>query len=206
MSPPDAAPAPLTHSLLEDVLALLTGTLLCALGLQFLGQSGLITGQTAGAALVIAYASGWAFGLVFFLINLPFYWLGYRRLGLAFTLKSFASVGLLAGLSVLLPRYMDVTAVHPLVAAVLFGVTSGVGLLILFRHGSSLGGVGIVAVMLQDSTGLRAGWLQMGFDVVLFALALLWLPADRVLWSLPGVAVLNLVIAVNHRRDRYIAV
>jgi uncharacterized membrane-anchored protein YitT (DUF2179 family) len=206
MSPPDTAPAPLTHSLLEDVLALLTGTLLCALGLQFLGQSGLITGQTAGAALVISYASGWAFGLVFFLINLPFYWLGYRRIGLAFTLKSFASVGLLAGLSALLPRYMDVTSVHPLVAAVLFGVTSGVGLLILFRHGSSLGGVGIVAVMLQDSTGLRAGWLQMGFDVVLFALALLWLPADRVLWSLPGVAVLNLVIAVNHRRDRYIAV
>jgi uncharacterized membrane-anchored protein YitT (DUF2179 family) len=206
MSPPEAAPAPLTHSLLEDALALLTGTLLCALGLQFLGQSGLITGQTAGAALVISYASGWAFGLVFFLINLPFYWLGYRRIGLAFTLKSFASVGLLAGLSALLPRYMDVTSVHPLVAAVLFGVTSGVGLLILFRHGSSLGGVGIVAVMLQDSTGLRAGWLQMGFDVVLFALALIWLPADRVLWSLPGVAVLNLVIAVNHRRDRYIAV
>jgi uncharacterized membrane-anchored protein YitT (DUF2179 family) len=206
MSQPDTAPAPLTHSLLEDVLALLTGTLLCALGLQFLGQSGLITGQTAGAAMVISYASGWAFGLVFFLINLPFYWLGYRRIGLAFTLKSFASVGLLAGLSALLPRYMDVTSVHPLVAAVLFGVTSGVGLLILFRHGSSLGGVGIVAVMLQDSTGLRAGWLQMGFDVVLFALALLWLPADRVLWSLPGVAVLNLVIAVNHRRDRYIAV
>jgi uncharacterized membrane-anchored protein YitT (DUF2179 family) len=206
MSQPDAAPAPLTHSLPEDVLALLTGTLLCALGLQFLGQSGLITGQTAGAALVISYASGWSFGAVFFLINLPFYWLGYRRIGLAFTVKSFVSVGLLAGLSALLPQYMDVTSVHPLVAAVLFGVTSGVGLLILFRHGSSLGGVGIVALMVQDRTGLRAGWLQMAFDAALFALALIWLPAERVLWSLPGVAVLNLVIAVNHRRDRYIAV
>lgn len=203
MSPSETAPG---HTLLEDAQALLTGTLLCALGLQFLGQSGLITGQTAGAALVISYASGWAFGLVFFLINLPFYWLGYRRIGLAFTVKSFVSVCLLAGLSALLPRYMDVTSVQPLVAAVLFGVTSGVGLLILFRHGSSLGGVGIVALMLQDRIGLRAGWLQMGFDVVLFALALLWLPADRVLWSLPGVMVLNLVIAVNHRRDRYIAV
>ena len=59
--------------------------------------------------------------------------------------------------------------------------------------------------MVQDRTGLRAGWLQMGFDAVLFLLALFWIPADRVLWSLPGVAVLNLVIAVNHRRDRYIA-
>lgn len=206
MSPPETGTTAPGHSLLEDAQALLTGTLLCALGLQFLGQSGLITGQTAGAALVISYASGWAFGVVFFLINLPFYWLGYRRIGLAFTVKSFVSVCLLAGLSALLPQYLNVSSVQPLAASILFGVTSGVGLLILFRHGSSLGGVGIVALMLQDSTGLRAGWLQMGFDVVLFALALLWLPADRVLWSLPGVAVLNLVIAVNHRRDRYIAV
>jgi uncharacterized membrane-anchored protein YitT (DUF2179 family) len=205
MSPPEARSEALRHSLLEDAQGLLTGTLLCALGLQFLGQAGLVTGQTAGLALVIGYATGWAFGIVFFVINLPFYWLGWRRIGPAFTVKSFCSVGLLAGLSALLPRYMDVSAVHPLVAGILFGVTSGVGLLILFRHGSSLGGIGIVALMVQDRTGLRAGWLQMGFDAALFLLALIWIPADRVLWSLPGVIVLNLTIAVNHRRDRYIA-
>lgn len=205
MSRPEPAVIAPNHSALEDVQALLTGTLLCALGLQFLGQAGLITGQTAGLALVISYASGWPFGVVFFLINLPFYWIGYRRIGLAFTVKSFVSVCLLAGLSALLPKYLDVSSVQPLVATILFGVTSGVGLLILFRHGSSLGGVGIVALMVQDRTGLRAGWLQMGFDAGLFLLALFWIPADRVLWSLPGVAVLNLVIAVNHRRDRYVA-
>jgi uncharacterized membrane-anchored protein YitT (DUF2179 family) len=205
MSRPESLAMAPNHSALEDVQALLTGTLLCALGLQFLGQAGLITGQTAGLALVISYASGWALGLVFFLINLPFYWIGYRRIGLAFTVKSFVSVCLLAGLSALLPNYLDVSSVQPLVAAILFGVTSGVGLLILFRHGSSLGGVGIVALMVQDRTGLRAGWLQMGFDAGLFLLALFWIPAERVLWSLPGVAVLNLVIEVNHRRDRYVA-
>lgn len=205
MSRPEPAVIAPNHSALEDVQALLTGTLLCALGLQFLGQAGLITGQTAGLALVISYASGWPFGVVFFLINLPFYWIGYRRIGLAFTVKSFVSVCLLAGLSALLPNYLDVSSVQPLVATILFGVTSGVGLLILFRHGSSLGGVGIVALMVQDRTGLRAGWLQMGFDAGLFLLALFWIPAERVLWSLPGVAVLNLVIAVNHRRDRYVA-
>ena len=104
MSRPEPAVIAPDHSALEDVQALLTGTLLCALGLQFLGQAGLITGQTAGLALVISYASGWPFGVVFFLINLPFYWIGYRRIGLAFTVKSFVSVCLLAGLSALLPK------------------------------------------------------------------------------------------------------
>jgi uncharacterized membrane-anchored protein YitT (DUF2179 family) len=196
---------PVRHGVLDDIQGLLTGTILCALGLQFLGQGGLITGQTAGLALVLSYLGGWSFGLVFFVINLPFYWLGYRRIGLAFTVKSFVSVALLSGLSILLPRYLTLGQVQPLVAGILFGVTSGVGLLILFRHGSSLGGIGILAVMVQDRFGFRAGWLQMAFDAALFLLALATLPLERVLWSVPGVVVLNLVIAINHRRDRYIA-
>ena len=78
------------------------------------------------------------------------------------------------------------------------------GLLALFRHRASLGGIGAVALDVQDRTGIKAGWVQMGFDAALFALAFLVLPWDRVLWSALGAAVLNLVIAINHRRDRYI--
>ena len=44
----------------------------------------------------------------------------------------------------------------------------------------------------------------MGFDTALFAVALAVMPWDRVAWSALGAAVLNLVIAINHRRDRYI--
>ena len=44
----------------------------------------------------------------------------------------------------------------------------------------------------------------MGFDTVLFAVAFALMPWDRVLWSALGAGVLNLVIAINHRRDRYV--
>ncbi|WP_112309124.1 YitT family protein [Pseudogemmobacter bohemicus] len=197
---------PAQHSLADDAQGLIFGTLMCALGLQFLTHSGLITGQTAGLALVISYASGWGFGAVFFLINLPFYWFGYRRIGLRFTIKSLISVALLSVFAQVMPHYLSFDTLHPLLAGVLFGFVTGAGLLALFRHGSSLGGIGIVALMLQDRTGFRAGWAQMIFDLMLFAVALLWIPADRVLWSLPGVVILNLVLAINHRRDRYIAI
>jgi len=196
---------PSRHSAFEDAQGLIFGTLMCALGLQFLQHAGFITGQTAGLALVISYASGWAFGAVFFVVNLPFYWLGLRRIGLAFTVKSLIAVSLLSAMAALMPRWLDFSTLHPLLAGVLFGFTTGAGLLAIFRHGGSLGGIGIVALMVQDRTGFRAGWLQMGFDAVLFALALLWIPADRVLWSVPGVVILNAVLAINHRRDRYVA-
>lgn len=196
---------PSRHTAFEDAQGLIFGTLMCALGLQFLQHAGFITGQTAGLALVISYASGWGFGAVFFVVNLPFYWLGLRRIGLAFTVKSLIAVSLVSAMAALMPRYLDFSTLHPLLAGVLFGFTTGAGLLAIFRHGGSLGGIGIVALMVQDRTGFRAGWLQMGFDAVLFALALLWIPADRVLWSVPGVVILNAVLAINHRRDRYVA-
>ena len=87
----------------------------------------------------------------------------------------------------------------------LFGILAGVGLLSLFRHGATLGGVGIVALWLQDSRGIRAGNVQLGFDALVFLGALALFPAPAVGWSLLGAAVLNLIITVNHRRDRYIA-
>jgi len=64
--------------------------------------------------------------------------------------------------------------------------------------------VGIMAFYLQEEYGWRAGWVQLGFDLVLFGTALLILDPMLVLWSLLGAAVLNAIIAINHRRDRYI--
>jgi len=197
--------SPEKHSLIEDAQGLIAGTLMCALGLQFLQYSGFITGQTAGAAVVASYVTGWGFGPLFFLINIPFYWFGYIRMGLAFTIKSLIAVSLLSLFAALMPHFIRFETLHPLLSGMLYGLSTGAGLLMLFRHGASLGGIGIVALIVQERTKLRAGWLQMGFDVALFTLALVWIPLELVLWSLPGTVILNLVLAINHRRDRYIA-
>jgi len=164
-----------------------------------------MTGQTAGLAVLISYVTGWSFGAVFFLINLPFYWLGYRRMGLAFTLKTFVAVAALSGLSLLMPGWVSFAHLDPVFGAILFGLVSGAALLAIFRHGASLGGIGILALILQDRSGFRAGYTQLLFDLALFAVALLVLDTRTVAISLIGAVVVNLVIAINHRRDRYTA-
>ncbi|MDR5654510.1 YitT family protein [Ruixingdingia sedimenti] len=196
---------PRTHSPFEDAQGIAYGGMMAAFGIVILTHLGLVTGQTAGLAVLISYMTGWAFGPVFFVINLPFYWLGWRRFGMAFTVKTFAAVALVSVLSALLPRHVGFATLHPGVGAVLFGMASGSALLALFRHGASLGGVGIVALWVQDHSRLRAGWVQLGFDAVLFAVALAVLDPVTVGWSFLGALVANLVIALNHRRDRYIA-
>ncbi|WJS85671.1 YitT family protein [Paracoccus sp. TOH] len=196
--------SPARHSVIEDAQGLAYGSFMAAVGVLLLTHLGFVTGQTAGLAILISYATGWGFAPVFFAVNLPFYWLGYRRLGLAFMLKSFIAVGAMSILVALLPHGLEFGPVHPAVGALLVGLLTGSALLALFRHGASLGGVGIVALYLQDATGFRAGWTQLIFDALIFAVALTLRDETTVAWSFLGALVLNLVIAINHRRDRYI--
>lgn len=198
------ADTPARHGLLDDAQGIAYGATMAAFGVVMLTHLGFVTGQTAGLALLISYATGWGFGPVFFVVNLPFYWLGWKRIGPAFVAKTFLSVALLSVLVQVLPRYVSFATLHPALGALLIGFVSGSALLALFRHGASLGGVGIVALWLQDRTGFRAGWTQILFDLCVFALALLLRDAATVAWSFLGAVVLNLVITFNHRRDRYI--
>lgn len=200
-----AAPAP-RHSLLEDAQALVTGTLFVALGVTLFRHAGMVTGGTAGMAFVAHYAAGWSFGLVFFLLNLPFYGLAWRRMGPRFTVKTFVAVGLLAALTEALPHWVVLQQVHPLFAAIGGGLLAGAGFLILFRHQASLGGLNVLVLWLQEHRGWRAGRVQMGIDLAILLAAAPWLDARRLGLSVLGAAALNFALAVNHKPGRYVAV
>ncbi|MBW7921980.1 MAG: YitT family protein [Rubellimicrobium sp.] len=192
------------HTPLEDAQGLAFGVTMAGFAIVLLTHLGFVTGQTAGLAVLISYATGYSFGVVFFVINLPFYWLGWRRMGAAFIVKTFIAV---AGLSIVtryVPGWFEIGAVNPWFGAVLFGLLSGSALLALFRHNASLGGIGILALIVQDRTGFRAGNTQLVFDAALFVAALFILDLATVGFSFLGAVVVNLVIAINHRRDRYI--
>lgn len=193
------------HTWLDDLQGISLGVFLAGIGVHLLTTLGLITGQTAGVAVILSYLTGYSFGLVFFLINLPFYVLAWRRLGAEFTIKSLLSVTALSVVTEVIPVGMVFSHLDPVLGAVTFGALTGVALLALFRHNGSPGGLGVVALLIQDTTRFRAGWVQLIFEGVVFGAAFLLFPPQVVLYSLLGAVVLNLIIAINHRRDRYIA-
>ena len=203
---PEEAPASLAHRPYEDVLGLFTGTLFVALGALMFAQAKLLTGGTAGIALLISYATGWSFGPVFFVVNVPFYLFAWRQMGRGFTLRTVAAVSLMSLIAWGLPLGLAFERLSPTLAAVLGGLLVGAGLLMLFRHRASLGGVNVVALYLQERLGWRAGRVQLVVDLLIllaaFGLTDLW----RVLLSVLGAVVLNMTLAINHRPGRYMAV
>jgi uncharacterized membrane-anchored protein YitT (DUF2179 family) len=194
------------HPLWEDALAMLLGTAMVALGITLYSQAGLLTGGTVGLAFLLKYWLGWSFGLVFFALNLPFYALALWRMGLSFTLRTFCAVGLVSLLAELTPQWISFAYLNPLYAALFGGFAMGLGLLMLFRHKASLGGVNILALYLQSRFDLRAGKVQMGIDVLIVLGAVLIVPLDKVALSILGAVALNMVLAINHRAGRYMGV
>ena len=201
----DTPPNPPKHRAYEDVQALLTGTLFVSLGVLMFGQTGLLTGGTAGVAFLLHYATGWNFGLVFFVINLPFYGLAWKRMGRTFTLKTFAAVGLLALLTNLMPSVLHFDRLNPVFTAVMGGLLMGSGMLFLFRHRASLGGFNVLVLYLQERFGWRAGILQMALDCVIVLCSFAVVDWQHTALSILGAVVLNQTLATNHRAGRYMA-
>lgn len=203
---PSPPPGVARHTALEDAQALFAGALCVSLGVALFAPVSLMTGGTAGLAFLAHYATGISFGLVFFLVNLPFYAFAWKRMGPKFVAKTFAAVALVSTLTEVTPHLLVIERIEPVFAAIAGGLLMGAGLLILFRHGASLGGVNVLVLYLQDRYGWRAGYMQFAFDAAVLLAAIPVVSASRVAISLLGAAVLNLTLAINHRPGRYMGI
>ncbi|MCW8108012.1 YitT family protein [Alteromonas ponticola] len=191
------------HSLLEDFFALLCAGLFVSFGLVLFQAQQLMVGGAAGLALLGTFFIEIEFGWLFFLINIPFYWLSWTKISRRFTINTLITVTTISVLSEWLPEVVNITHVNPLFAAIFGGVLIGVGMLIMFRHASSLGGVGILGFYLQQRWGVKAGVLQLCVDTVILTCSLFVISWPLVVISILAAICLNTVISLNHRPERY---
>lgn len=180
-------------------LSILEGCLLVALGIHILNASQLLISGTAGLGLLLQQLSGLSFGQLFFLLNLPFYLLSLRCMGWAFTLRTFVAVSLLTLLSELMRRWFEFSIREPLLAAVLGGMLIGFGMIILFRHQASLGGLNILSIYLERRYAIHAGTTTLVADVLLVLLALYLFEPPQVLCSLLAFLFMGSVVGRYHR-------
>lgn len=192
------------HTLFEDLLSVSVASLLLSFGIALFSHQQFLIGGTAGIAFLTQYATDWTFGWVFFLINIPFYGLALWKLGWEFTLKTFVTVTLVSFMSDAVPVVFEFGEINPVYAAALGGFMIGTGLLILFRHKTSLGGLNILSIYLQRYHNISAGKFQMIVDVCIIIGAILIVDVMDVIYSVLAAVFLNLILAVNHRPGRYL--
>lgn len=196
-----------SHSrrLFDDLQGFAYGITSSAFGFVFLNAAGLLAGQTAGLAIILAHYSPLSFGQAYFLVNLPFYVFGLFSNGRGFVLRTFICVSLVSLLADLIPHVLTISHIHPAIAAVAFGVTAGLGLLGIIRHRASLGGSGMLAVFIQERFGINAGKILLLGDILVFGIGVFIFPPSVMAYSFLGALILNCVITWNHIPGRYSA-
>lgn len=188
-------------SFARQMFMIVGGCFLVALGIRVFTASDLVLGGTAGISIVLYHITGLSFGVLFFLINLPFYWLSIKQLGMGFTLKTFMSVTLLSLLSDGLTALLDLPIIHSLFGAVIGGALIGFGLILLFRSNSSLGGINILAMFLSRRHSINPGKTIMITDICIVCSALLVFGYIQILYSIVAIMVMSAVLGRYHKKS-----
>jgi uncharacterized membrane-anchored protein YitT (DUF2179 family) len=192
------------HTIKDDWIAILTGTFLTAQGLFFLQSAQLLTGGVAGLTLLLTQFLPISFGTLFFLMNCPFYLMAWRRFGKAFAFRSLISGVLVSVFTDHIGLFIELSTLNKLYCAVSGGLLMGLGMLILFRHRSSLGGFNVMCLLIQDKTGISVGKTQLAIDGLILTASFIFVSPWIILYSILGAVILNLVLAMNHKPSRYI--
>ncbi|RYU91245.1 YitT family protein [Mucilaginibacter terrigena] len=167
-----------------DSLLIVLGILSAGMGLKgFLLPSHFIDGGVTGISILVADATGLPLSILIFIINIPFLFLGYRKLGIGFALRSAAAIG---GLSLALAfmHFPDVTP-DKLLTAVFGGVFIGAGIGMAIRGGAVLDGTEIAALLVSKKTQVvRVSDVILILNVIIFGAAILQLGVEKALYSI----------------------
>lgn len=158
---------------LSHALGLLEGCFLIALGVIFLKSTHTMTGGAPGLALLVSHLSGLQVGYSLVIVALPFFIMAWLTMGQRFTAKSVGCVTLVALLSNGLSTQLSLN-VSPLLGAIAGSCLLGFGMVVLFRHNSSMGGTNVPALWLERHLGWNTGMVLLGLDaLILLATGLL---------------------------------
>ncbi|WP_417522920.1 YitT family protein [Marinovum sp.] len=180
-----------------DVQGLAFGIVMLSIGVVFLKSAGLVTGQTAGIALLLSYVLPLDFGPLFFLVGLPFLLLAWVKRGPVFALRTVIVVLGVSVVSQLFAQTILFERLEAWAAALLGGACCGVGLVAVFRHNASAGGMTIVGILIEQKTGFKAGWFQLAVDALVFLASAFVLTPSQLFYSFLGALITNFAVIWN---------
>ncbi|WP_164985173.1 YitT family protein [Ammoniphilus sp. CFH 90114] len=175
---------------LKRLSLVILGLFLTSLGIKVLSISQLTFGGTAGIATIITFISESSWGFWFFIANLPFFIISLSKLGKWFTISSLLSI---TGISIT-RDLLDLLALpeinNMVLGSALAGLLIGVGVTFVLNNGSSLGGIHILALYLDERFKINRG-----ITIFLCDLAIILSAAALVGWINALVSTISIIVA-----------
>jgi uncharacterized membrane-anchored protein YitT (DUF2179 family) len=166
-----------------NVLLIITGIFSAAFGLKgFLIPNEFIDGGVTGISLLISSITGWPISILIVVINIPFIWLGYKRINKLYAVKTLIAIFILS-LVLYFVNFPQVTN-DKLLTAVFGGFFLGTGIGLAMRGGCVIDGTELLAVYINPKSFLSVGQIILAINIVIFGVAAFFLGIQSALYSI----------------------
>jgi uncharacterized membrane-anchored protein YitT (DUF2179 family) len=176
-------------------LGLMTlGSALCAVAINgILIPQQFLSGGFTGLVLVVYYLMPTLpLGILYFLVNVPLFALGWKFVGLRFFLYSIAGMLIFSGAIEMIKVTLPIQ--EKLLSALLAGIIIGSGSGIILRSWGSAGGTDIFSVILLKRFSIRLGTTILAFNGIILTAAAILFSLEKALYTLIYLYVSSYVI------------
>lgn len=139
-------------------------------------------------------------GWLILIFNIPIGLLGWLKIGRGFTVYSFITSFLTSILAVTLP--VQTLSHNPLLSALFGGILTGVGVAYPLKYGFSTGGMDIVAVILEKTTGKTIGTLMIAINLVIVLIAGTLVGWENAMYTIISLYGMSRVVDAIHTRHQ----
>lgn len=143
----------------------------------------LIDGGITGIAMLISRITGLKLGLLLCILNVPFFVLGYKKIGKVFAFSMMYGIAVLS-LSTACLKHINPIVGDGLLAVAFGGILLGLGVGIVMRNGGVLDGTETLSILLEKRLPLSVGEIILIINVVIFSVASLVFGLNNALYSM----------------------
>lgn len=167
---PLSKPVPKSRVFMRIIMVII-GAIIMALGLeQFLVPNKILDGGIVGISIIASHLFGIPLGVFIFILNIPFFFIGYKQIGKTFALSTALGITVLSIATIMLHPVAAFTD-DLLLSTVFGGVILGTGVGIVIRYGGSLDGTEIMAILFNRKLPFSVGEIIMFFNILIFIVA-----------------------------------
>lgn len=177
---------------------IISGSFILALAVVgFFLPNQMITGGTAGLALLLHYITPLTIGSLIALINLPLLILGSRYLGKMFAIRTVITIVLISLFVDFLAQIIKLEPfiIDTILSSIFGGIFIGLGLALVIKGNSSAGGSTIIARIISSKTEIKPAQVILVIDSIII-LSALFILEDRtkILWSVISIYITSKMI------------
>ncbi|MED4581765.1 YitT family protein [Brevibacillus choshinensis] len=160
------------------------GAIIMAYGLEgVLIPNNIIDGGVTGLSMILSHVTAINLSLFLVILNLPFFFLGYKQIGKTFAISMLYGIVALSVATSFMHHIQPVVE-NELLAVVFGGLILGVGVGLTIRNGGVLDGTETLAILVEKRLPFSVGEIIMFVNVIIFSIAAFVFSLENALFSM----------------------